>query len=538
MPLGHSLWLAAGGGRESRLGDWLVQALWLGLVAWEWLAATLSLVAPVTPTNLGIVVGLGCAAALVANRRYSTPSALGARLRNLGHLDVALTLSVIAISSAFVAANLRPTPDVGGYHFPAIRWLAEYGLVTGVAHIQIRFGFISSLFAMVAPFDTVFDGRADGVVNGFVLCLLSGQIVLGVVRIARGAARLSDIFLAVASAGLLAIGLVIGSFSTTSPDASLAALTCVIAWRILAAAESSPLEPSMVPLLLACGALNTKLSGLLLVPAAGLYVVLGGGVRRWLIAGIVTALLVAPFFLSSLMASGCLALPAAITCLPVSWVLPIETVQELGASATLFSRWDSQVPLNAGTWNWIPGWLMGTRQWLNASVFWPFAVSLLGFLWVARHNLRRAEIWVLGLITPSLVLLFAAVPEVRYNSGLFVIPIALLAMRLIVPPAKMVSTNTTALIGAAAVIAVIQVAVSGAIEYRRSSHIAIAERLIRPRAIPFEAYSNETERGFRYNLATSGSCWRAPLPCASIPLGPTALRAPESGLTDGFRSDR
>jgi hypothetical protein len=391
---------------------------------------------------------------------------------------------------------------------------------------------------MVAPFDTVFVGRADGVVNGFALCLLSGQIVLVAVRIARGAARRNDIFLAVASAGLLAIGLVIGSFSTPSPDASLAALTCVIAWRILAAAESSPLETSMAPLLLACGALNTKLSGLLLVPVAGLYVVLGGGVRRWLIAGIVTAVFVAPFFLSSLRASGCLALPAAITCLPVSWALPFESVRELGAAATLFSRWDSQVPLNAGTWNWIPGWLMGTRQWLNATVFWPFVASLLGFLWVARHNLRRAEIWVLGLITPSLVLLFAAVPEVRYNAGLFVIPIALLAMRLIAPPAKMASTNTMALIGAVAVIAIVQVAVSGAIEYRRFSHIAIAERLIRPRAISVEPYSIEAERELRYNLATSGSCWRAPLPCASVPLGPTSLRAPEGGLADGFRSDR
>ncbi len=33
MTLGHSLLCAANGSRESRLGDWLVQALWLGLIA-------------------------------------------------------------------------------------------------------------------------------------------------------------------------------------------------------------------------------------------------------------------------------------------------------------------------------------------------------------------------------------------------------------------------------------------------------------------------------------------------------------------------
>jgi len=537
-PLGHSLLCAAYGDRDNRLGDWLVQALWLGLIACEWLAAAVSLIAPVTPSNLGVVVGVSCAVALAANSRTSAGWALGARLRQLIRLDAALTLAVIVTFSAFVAANLRSTPDTGGYHIPAIRWLAEYGLVTGVAHIQIRFGFISSVWAMVAPFDTVFDGRADGVVNGFVLCMVSGQIVIALGRVARGVSRPSDIFLAVASAGLLAIGLVIGSFSTPSPDPSLAALTCVIAWRLLASVEAKSTDRSMVPLLLACGALNAKLSGLLLVPIAGLYVVLGSGMRRWIGAGVVTAVLVAPFFVASVMASGCLALPAAITCLPVPWALPIESVKELGAAATLFSRWDSQVPPNPGAWNWIPGWLMGTRLWLNASVFWPFVACLAGFLWVTRRDLNRGEIWVLALLVPSLVLLFAVAPEIRYNAGLFVIPVALFAMRLIVPPTKTFAADAATLVGAAAAVVIVQVTVSGAIEYRRSGHITIAERLVRPRAIPVENYLVVTAPGIRYNMAISGYCWRAPLPCASTRLGPVILRAPARDLAAGFQSAR
>jgi hypothetical protein len=51
-------------------------------------------------------------------------------------LDMMMALVVIVGGAAFVAANLRPTPDAGGYHFPAIRWLAEHGIMTGVAHIQ------------------------------------------------------------------------------------------------------------------------------------------------------------------------------------------------------------------------------------------------------------------------------------------------------------------------------------------------------------------------------------------------------------------
>ncbi len=339
--------------------------------------------------------------------------------------------------------------------------------MTGVAHIQIRFGFISSLWAMVAPFDIVFDGRADGVVNGFVLCMVSGQIVITLGRVARGVSRPSDIFLAVTSAGLLIIGLGIGSFSTLSPDPSLAALTCLIAWRLLASVETNLTEGSAVPLLLACGALDAKLSGLLLVPVAGLYVVRDGGMRRWISAGLVTAVLVAPFFLSSVISSGCLALPASISCVPVSWALPINSVKELAAASTLYSRWDGQIPSNPGAWNWIPGWLMGTRFWFNASVFWPFVACAAGFLWVARRDMTRGEIWVLVLLLPSLVLLLAVTPEVRYNAGLFVIPMGLFATRLIAPPTKRIAADTAMLVGAAAMVAQsFRRIVSGSIEYR------------------------------------------------------------------------
>ena len=322
--LGHGLLAAADGDREECSGDWVVLAFWLGMCAWGWLAAVLSLIGPVTPGRMAAVVGLACAVALA-----TSGGTFRRRLLDVPGRDAALALAVLAATAAFVAANLRPTPDTGAYHIPAIRWLAEQGVVTGIAHIQDRFGFISSVSALLAPFDTAFDGRLTGVVNGFVMCLLSGQVILAASRIARGVALASDVFLGTASTGLLVIGVMIGSFSTPSSDPTVAALTVVIAWRLLAVERDTLGQASLVPLLLGCGALNAKLSGLLLLPVVGLYAVFGAGVRRWIVVAILSVVLVAPFFVASILASGCFAMPASIPCLPVPGALPTESVKEL-----------------------------------------------------------------------------------------------------------------------------------------------------------------------------------------------------------------
>ena len=134
---------------------------------------------------------------------------------------------------------------------------------------------------MLVPFDTVFDSRESGVVNGE---------RADPPRDVACRARPSDIFLGVASTGILTIGPVNGSFSTPSPDPTVAGLTVVIAWRVLAAGEGKPAVASLVPLLLACGALNLKLSGLWLLPVVGLYAVCGASLRRWIVIAHTAAL--------------------------------------------------------------------------------------------------------------------------------------------------------------------------------------------------------------------------------------------------------
>src|SRR5260221_13388303 len=147
--LGHGLLVVVNCDRDDRVGNWLVQTLWLGLVAWGWLAAVVSLVAPVTPWSVALTVGVCCILALAASGR-----SLGNRLFQFIRLDMMMALAVIIGCAAFVAANLRPTPDTGGLHFSAIPRLAGWGSATPGAPISHPFGFFFPPPAVLAPLFT------------------------------------------------------------------------------------------------------------------------------------------------------------------------------------------------------------------------------------------------------------------------------------------------------------------------------------------------------------------------------------------------
>jgi hypothetical protein len=516
-----------------RRGDRAVLALWLGLILCEWLALTLSLVTAVTPARFFSLVGLIAAAALV--RRGGD---IARQLKALRRRDLAAA-AVITLAAAFVAAGLRPTPDIGEYHYPAIHWLASYGSVPGVAHLLFRLGAASGVFALSAPFDVLLPGRAMGVINGFILCLTAGQVVLTTVRITTGRGRRSDWFLWGGSLGLLAIELVIGSFTTTAPELGVAALTLIISWRMLATDEDPQSAGSLVPLALASGALVAKLSALLLVPIAALFVVTGRGLRTWIGAALLATILVAPMFLASVVASGCLAINVAASCLPVPWVVPADLVNLFSRYTLEWSRWGHYAPANAGPWDWLPVWLSMP---LNVVVLPPFALSLIAFLAIAGTRLSRGERWILTLIAPSIVLVLVNSPDPRYNYALFIAPIGLLLGRLgpqaLTWPPKSIIAFWSDPIGSAALLAFLLVGSATAIELHHGYAIG-ADRWLRPRPAPVVAVTQHSEDGLTYFVPGGGpACWRAPLPCTNRELQDLDLLAPERGLAGGFFRSR
>ena len=535
LAIGHAI-LKLLAEQPARPGDWLILSLYVGLVALEWLMLGLSLGAADSWRNALLVAG----AVVIASLAYAGGT-LTSMLRPLLRLDVVVSAALIAAAAGFTAAGLRPTPDTGDYHYPAIRWLAEFGSVAGVALLIDRVGFVSSVFSLVAPFDAAFPGHALPVVNGFMLCLVAGQTVLAMHRIIRSSARPSDWFLVAASLAVLGIGLLIGSFTTPTPDVSVMVLTTAAAWRMLAAGESSN-SRSLVPLILCGGALAAKLSGLLLVPVAGLYAVWGSHDRRWLTASLIAAGLAMPFALSSFVTSGCFALPVQLTCIPVAWGLDRSTVQDISFWVTAWGRWGGPPPVGAGPLDWIPLWLAGRTSWLNAALFWQFVLFLALYWRLARKSLHPAERWLLALIAPSTVLLFVTSPDTRFNFGLFIVPASLVAMRILPKAfATRVRAPTFArspALACTAVVTAMLVAYSIAIDrYRREP--ATLDRLIEPRAAPSSPVTSHTSALLTYGVPATGyGCWGAPLPCADHLLDGIELRAPERGLAGGLTKRR
>jgi hypothetical protein len=409
----------------------------------------------------------------------------------------------------------------------------------GVGQIMTRLGYVSSLFPLIAPFEAILPGRAFAAVNGFILCLIVAQIALAAYRIGQRTVRPSDWFLGAASLAILALASMVGSPTTSTPDLSVMTLTVVAAWRMLVWQEENGPTRSLIPLILACGALTAKLSGLLLVPAAGLFAVWGAGWRQWVRAALVATILVAPYFAAAVLASGCLALPSAASCLPVPWALSAQTVQVLAQDLWQWSRWGAPMPAGAGPWDWVPGWLTGRPHWLNAGVFWPFVLCFVAYLAIARKAMSAGERWVLALVVPSIALVFWRAPDLRFNFGLFVTPMALLVMRLGPQAQNGLPDRAASLLASplaiVSLLAAVQIAFAVAVD-RRHGEALTAERLLQPRAAPPAGVTEHTGGGIRYFMPREGAvCWGAPLPCADQPLAAgVALRAAEKGIRGGF----
>ena len=517
--------------KQLRRGDWILLSCWVGLVVLEWLALALSLGGPVSSQRFFPLVGVVALIALLAARRT-----LASRLKLLLSTKAVTALVLVLAAAGFVAAGLRPSPDTGEYHYPAIHWLAEYGTVKGASHILIRLGFVSSVWALDAPFDQLLPGEASAVVNGFVLVLIIGQIAIASARLATGTGTFGDRFLWAASLLLLGLGGAIGFFTTPTPDLSVMSLTIVVAWRMLAHDEGSGAPGDLVPLILASGAFLAKLSGLLLVPAAVLFAVVGQPPRRWGAATLLGALLMAPFLIVSTVTSGCLVLPVVASCLPLDWTLPTPSVVNSAREIWEYGRWGGPMPVGVAAWSWLPLWLARP---LNIVVFWPFALSFVAYLAVYGGQLVRGERWVLALIVPSMIVVFSMAPDLRFNYGLFITPVALLATRLGPTmltrlPKRFVAVWTGPLPTVAVLAATLCVGVT-AIDLRHGNPPTV-ERLLWPRTVPFVPVTAYDGEGFSYVVPDAGpGCWRAQLPCANRPLQGVELREPDRGIAGGFR---
>src|SRR5262249_943208 len=121
-------------------------------------------------------------------------------------------------------------------------------------------------------------------------------------------------------------------------------------------------------------------------------------------------------------------------------------------------------------------------------VFWPSMLAFIGYFAVAKRRFSRGELWILSLILPSMVLVLTRAPELRYNFGVFIAPIALLTARVMGSSPGRWRTAEQAFvlepIPIASMLAVAMLAVSFVWDIRHSVSVDLPERLWLPRQAP------------------------------------------------------
>src|SRR5690606_8335786 len=73
----------------------------------------------------------------------------------------------ILLTASFAVSGPSMVYDSGLYHYPLMRWMAEFGVAPGSALLHFRYGFSSSWLATAAAVDFgPWQGRAAAVTGG------------------------------------------------------------------------------------------------------------------------------------------------------------------------------------------------------------------------------------------------------------------------------------------------------------------------------------------------------------------------------------
>ncbi|MFQ3580531.1 MAG: hypothetical protein SNJ67_00325 [Chloracidobacterium sp.] len=420
----------------------LVVNLWLGagILSNGWLTVALWL--PLSP-----VTAILTAAVLLGVIIQTKPFRL--RVATLGRdlapdaWTLALAVGLASIVAAVVAVAPVTLIDTGIYHYPAARWLAEYGVVKGTALLDVQLGYASSWFALFAPcLHGGMKTRAAALGSGLALALWLSSAGFAGLRIYRGDGQPTDWFLVWATVlGVGAVSTLDGLLASSSPDVPTAALIITIAWVLLGQRPAAEPRSGWTAAALAAVALSIKLTAAPVLVVAGWLAWRASG-WKWKTAlslAVMVIGLLLPVTVVRAMASGHPFFPSKLCALPVAWRYDMNpwqmadgTPRELTVAIRDQARWDwgalasprySQGPLDGLLdWRWLPAW--PSHEPVAAGLLAASVVATLAMLLGRRQSVVGWG-WVLGLGWFGSAYVLLQAPSLRFGVGYFVIPPAL-----------------------------------------------------------------------------------------------------------------
>jgi hypothetical protein len=564
----------------SDTGDGFFISVWVGLAVMASIAMALALVVPLGPLVWSAVLLAGLIA-LWSERKLA-----GASLRALGLGQSAgatfAVLMTMALAAALVASKDISQTDTAAYQLPHMVWFEQYGSVRGLALLHYRFGYNSSWLALIAPAAGVGgEYRFVALGGALIFTLLAFQAACALVRIVATGGRSADWYVLGAVIPMLHRDILAFIVSST-PDLAVYAMIVLAGWIIVSDAER---KYSVFAVGLAAGAVAVKISAAPMLAGAFVYAVIADrSVRKTAVAAAFGGILILPVLTANFISSGCIAFPAAFTCLDVAWSVPRDTVS---AISVYISQW----PLVGGRHEFIaddildyaqgrvPILTLAERLALLDSVKWELAAAAALCVAVAigaARRLPRARIVVAtaiaGLLYALLVPLYRfAAPwlGLAVGSAFALLPTAerpFRTMRHWLGRLPFTRSPTFLMAATAALIASFAVALNnvsklGDRELAESGYqgypTPVWKRLLLPPAVLPREYtrSRGVISGTSFPLSVplalveardhdvvfvrpkvSELCWAAPPPCAppGEPFNPIKLRDPTRGLAGGL----
>jgi hypothetical protein len=321
-----------------------------------------------------------------------------------------LFLGIALIVAIAIASSSRDVDfyDTGLYHQQAVKWLADYGIVRGVALLCPFYGYVSSWSAFAAPLNHgVLSGRVAGIVGGLPLVLMLGSSLLATRRMAAGQRpALSSTAIGIFGLELAAVCLVWNVDCSLSPDPMTWLLIGVIVEALASETDSG------ATLLGSCCAIAALACLVKLTAAPALAYCSIASIVRWfrckrgrmrLVLGLATSgVIVGVLCYANIGASGCPLYPLPAGCIDSDWSVGSRFAAGLTGLIGEFSR------------------LPRRGQIYPLSAAWLFAS---GLCWYCRGKdpfVRHA----LLLSGVGVIYVFVSAPTPRYAMGYCLFPIA------------------------------------------------------------------------------------------------------------------
>jgi hypothetical protein len=374
---------------------------------------------------------LGCVVILAVIKRRDVVDFLSFGIRATRIRSALVVLIPVGLAAAYNSTTRAFCYDNSLYHFLSVRWMAEYGSVTGLANLHGRLGFNSSLVALAGIFAVPF-GVSIGreFINGATTVLVAGVLSQGLRFVNWRAVYDSRNLYAFGLLTFVSMLALSRCLSSPQPDVSSAALAIASAWYFLAVVKHSGEVDQLGANQLLCicasvATLEIKLSYIGFAAATILVVLIAAVRRRLPFRQNCTCLLFAliifiPWICCGYITSGCPFFPSEFGRLPLDWAVPHALAVVEKNAAFAWARAPGLQPEDVlANWNWLAPW--SARVLGDPLIFKPLLAGIVGLLMVLGRLLMQPlpfidRRWFVLLVPSSVGLLFwfLTAPDPRF----------------------------------------------------------------------------------------------------------------------------